>query len=117
MISKEKSAYCKAWYQKNKKDILARRAKKRDESLRYFQRRVRTHKNMLNALKAVPCLDCKQCFPAVSMDFDHVTSGKRYPLAQMNNHRAEAVQAELVCSNCHRVRTSNRAQPEERKAA
>ncbi len=78
-----------------------------------FQQRMRTHKAQLAALKAKPCRDCGNEFPSVCMEFDHVKPGKRYNLSQMSNHSRAAVleelaRCEVVCCNCHRVRSKAR---------
>lgn len=90
---------------------------RRKKQLKYFQGKVRDHKQFLNELKdSEPCSDCKERFPSVCMDFDHVETGKRYSLAQMSNHSRERIweelrRCELVCCNCHRVRTKKRRPP------
>lgn len=64
-----------------------------------------------------PCVDCGKYFPPVAMDFDHVRgktknisgmvhSGK-YDLADVLE---ELKLCELVCANCHRIRTHKRKQ-------
>lgn len=69
---------------------------------------------MINELKKVPCTDCGNSFPTVCMDFDHVNDDKIEDvctLAQRGNIKgalAEAAKCEIVCSNCHRIRTANR---------
>lgn len=68
----------------------------------------------INELKDVPCKDCGNRFPSVCMDFDHVNNDKIEDvcsLAQRGNIKAalaEAAKCEIVCSNCHRIRTANR---------
>lgn len=69
----------------------------------------------IDALKAGPCTDCGGRFPACAMDFDHL-SGKSFGISRakrryMSREKilAEVAKCELVCSNCHRVRTRDRA--------
>lgn len=77
----------------------------------------------VNALKIVsPCADCGNRFPSVCMDFDHLpefkkvadiavmTNGGGYSLAEI---KVEIAKCEIVCSNCHRIRTAGR--PKARK--
>lgn len=67
-------------------------------------------------LKDVPCADCGGRFPAVCMDFDHLDN-KVLGVSQMV-HRGYALEAilaeiakcEVVCANCHRVRTATRGE-------
>lgn len=72
---------------------------------------------LIEKLKAVPCTDCKGSFPAVVMDFDHLPGCKKlYKVADMARAKysekailTEAAKCEVVCANCHRIRTSTRA--------
>lgn len=67
-------------------------------------------------LKSKPCTDCGETFPVCCMDFDHVKPGtKVYNVGSMFAHhysrekiQAELDNCELVCSNCHRIRTRDR---------
>lgn len=65
--------------------------------------------------KRNPCVDCKGEFPEVCMDFDHVRGNKRMNLSQMMGMGyarkylvAEIAKCDLVCANCHRIRTKTR---------
>ena len=67
----------------------------------------------LNELKQAPCTDCKQTFNPVCMDFDHLDgSAKIKGITKMVNETyskeriiQEIEKCELVCANCHRLRT------------
>lgn len=64
----------------------------------------------LDSLKTGPCVDCGGNFPPCVMDFDHVRGEKVANVSQMIRWSRERVLAEvakcdLVCANCHRVRT------------
>ena len=70
---------------------------------------------LLNALKNVPCADCTNRFPPICMDFDHVRGKKCFSLAYGLSKRismarifAEIEKCEVVCANCHRIRTDKR---------
>lgn len=70
----------------------------------------------IDALKSVPCLDCGVQFAPEAMDFDHVIDEKVASISQLRSRAwavviAELAKCELVCANCHRVRTWNRKQP------
>lgn len=66
--------------------------------------------------KSLPCMDCGNTFPSECMDFDHVKPGKIERVSQLAwNGSMQAVldeiaKCELVCSNCHRIRTRQRKQ-------
>lgn len=66
-------------------------------------------------LKAHPCTDCGVSYPYYVMDFDHITDDKEINPSAMINHGwskerilKELEKCELVCSNCHRIRTHER---------
>lgn len=67
----------------------------------------------LAPFKAVPCADCGGRFPSVVMDFDHRDPTiKVDPVSRMVNRAlsweriaAEMAKCDVVCSNCHRIRT------------
>lgn len=68
---------------------------------------------LVEKLKTAPCTDCGQSFPSVCMDFDHVRGTKVKAIAQMVGQTwsverllEELKKCELVCSNCHRIRTN-----------
>lgn len=68
----------------------------------------------VNSLKDGPCADCGNCFPPEAMDFDHMPGEKKFRgVANMLSYAldrlmAEIEKCELVCSNCHRIRTKAR---------
>lgn len=73
------------------------------------------YREEIRNLKAVPCADCGERYPYFVMDFDHVNSDKLENVATLlhrNNivgARIEAEKCDVVCANCHRVRTHFRA--------
>ena len=67
-------------------------------------------------LKSGPCCDCGGVFEVCCMDFDHrVGTDKTYNIGSMFAHHysvdiitAELSKCDLVCANCHRIRTRDR---------
>lgn len=61
-----------------------------------------------------PCMDCGENFPYYVMDFDHVRGKKHANVMELISTLSkkkideEIAKCELVCSNCHRIRTHNR---------
>lgn len=62
--------------------------------------------------ETTPCKDCGGLFPACVMDFDHIRGEKKYNVGMMvaHGHAWESIleeinKCELVCSNCHRIRS------------
>jgi hypothetical protein len=67
-------------------------------------------------MKNRPCIDCGITYPSCVMDFDHVRGIKRFEIsnAVITGYTGEKLanelaKCELVCANCHRIRTYNRA--------
>lgn len=76
-------------------------------------RRRAQNTEVINAAKAVPCMDCGGRFPSVAMDFDHVRGTKVSNVSLLRAHAVETIREEIakcdvVCSNCHRIRTAKR---------
>jgi hypothetical protein len=76
----------------------------------------RQKERFVRDLKDYPCTDCGGRFPAVAMDFDHLpgcvklfTIGRNTCKHSLYNIMEEIKKCELVCANCHRVRTFDRA--------
>ena len=60
-----------------------------------------------------PCTDCKSLYPWYIMEFDHTSDDKVKKISQLSNQSMEIVlkeieKCDLVCVNCHRVRTYKR---------
>ena len=87
-----------------------RRSYEAAKSKRYYEARCK----LLIELKSKPCTDCHLTFPSYVMDFDHVRGEKLFGIAHgMHNHTLDRVLVEiakcdLVCANCHRIRTHTR---------
>ena len=78
-------------------------------------RRARQRRNarveLMISLKSTPCADCGGVFPTVCMDFDHrdpaekINSIAHWSLTDVVGLLAEIAKCDLVCANCHRIRT------------
>lgn len=71
-------------------------------------------KEELWSIKNRPCTDCKNSYHPVCLDFDHL-GDKTKNIADMlkegysiDRIKEEIEKCELVCANCHRLRTYNR---------
>ena len=94
--------YLKDHYNKNKSYYKAKARK-----------RAKICKNTLRELKSSPCTDCGQSYPPYVMDFDHVNGIKERNISSIADGstkmlREEIAKCELVCANCHRIRTFKR---------
>ena len=95
------------------------------------QRRLSNYKELrdwADGLKeGIPCKDCNKEFPPYVMDWDHVRGRKVKSVSDLcatganngseNVRKAimkEITKCELVCSNCHRIRTHERRGKERR---
>lgn len=85
-----------------------RKAQKRS----YMAKRYAHRRAFLDWLKNQPCRDCGHKFPPFVMDFDHRDpAGKRLELTKWTSRGSaeslfvELVKCDVVCANCHRVRT------------
>ena len=75
--------------------------------------REQARKQRLRDLKEkTPCMDCGVNYPSYVMDFDH-RENKEFDISL--SHRvsearleAEIAKCDIVCSNCHRIRTHDR---------
>jgi hypothetical protein len=116
-ISEEKRAYNKA-YQASPSGKAARKKYyegAKGQALRRRQQAAREESYLrIAALKAKGrCADCTGQFPPVCMDYDHRDpTEKTLCVSELisNNASWEVVEAEiakcdLVCANCHRIRT------------
>ena len=75
------------------------------------------HLEFIRSFKDKPCMDCGNRYPPICMDFDHipergpklfnvsVAAGK---LLLMKKLAAEIAKCDVVCANCHRLRTEKR---------
>jgi len=66
---------------------------------------------LINEAKDKPCMDCGIKYPSYVMDFDHrdrnskIASISDMKYFSTNRLIAEIAKCDVVCSNCHRIRT------------
>lgn len=84
------------------------------EYIREYRKRMQV---LVAEMKDVPCTDCGKKFPTYCMDFDHLpgeakvqTVSKMMGKVGMKKILAEIAKCDVVCSNCHRIRTYDRGQ-------
>jgi hypothetical protein len=91
------------------------RARRYKEEGRWLDegQKARALKKFMIEIKSKPCIDCGGTFPVCCMDFAHRDpKDKKYNLGSMFSHHygrelieKELEKCDLVCANCHRVRT------------
>lgn len=92
---------------------MARDKKKVAEGLRRIRARVRAQ---VDSLKARPCMDCGGTFDPFVMDFDHregevkeFAVSAAVPMGfRLDRILVEVAKCDVVCANCHRMRTKRR---------
>lgn len=90
----------------------------RDRKNRWNLERRRRARAFVDALKSVPCADCGGTFDPICMDFDHRPGEEKcFAIARsVDTHfnlrtgprpslLLEIQKCDIVCSNCHRIRT------------
>ena len=102
-------------HKRRKKRKVASKSNDRRRSTFSPERRECT--TLVARLKANPCTDCGVQFDSAAMDFDHLPQFKKVAgvsrlaaQGKMRELQIELKKCELVCANCHRVRTKNRGQ-------
>jgi len=101
---KQKAAQA-AWYQKNK-ELTRERTNSNREKKKDIVRQIK---------ESSPCVDCKIYYPYYVMHFDHLDSSQK--IANVNTILQtkalqtaldEIAKCDIVCANCHSVRTWKR---------
>ena len=64
--------------------------------------------------ESVGCIDCKEKYPYYMLDLDHIRD-KDFGINRFKSYtnslervKEEMAKCEVVCANCHRIRTQNR---------
>jgi predicted HNH restriction endonuclease len=117
----------KQWYAENREHARARQKKYAREHpevgqrahAKYEAKKTKVRDWLIKTYGGVPCMDCDGVFAWCAMDFDHRPGEvKEFGIGWISNLKAspetlaraqkEIAICDLVCSNCHRVRTQNR---------
>ncbi len=94
------------WYLKNKKVQCERSARTRNKNKKLT-------KEYIKKLKTeTPCADCGKFYPSYVMDFDHKYN-KKFLISRsvssgihtLDKIKEEISKCDIVCANCHRIRT------------
>ena len=102
-----KASYQRQWYERNRARHIA--------NVAVIKKKLRAeHRRIVVAAKSRPCADCGFRYPPHVMDFDHVRGTKRWEIGRAKGAvttaalREEIAKCDVVCANCHRVRTHQR---------
>lgn len=103
--------------QRGCRECKAEQYKRNSGKYKEGSKRARERRNQkLAEIKSKPCTDCKVSYPPYVMHFDHIGSDKVANIAYLMDHASwevillEIAKCELVCANCHAVRTHERYQ-------
>jgi ribosomal protein S20 len=102
----DKQKQAQAQHYLNNKEKYQARNKNYRERVRNYVREIK---------ESFPCQDCNTLYPYYVMEFDHLHS-KEKSVAWLTSHGTmdqvikEIEKCELICSNCHKVRTWKRMQ-------
>lgn len=105
----DQAASARRYYEKNRSKVVERARQGNKEHKAKLRATIERH-------KAQPCADCRVPYPPCVMDFDHVHGQKLFNIANALSGRwtsveeleAEIAKCEVVCANCHRLRTHRR---------
>jgi len=107
----EARKYRADWYLRHRAEEIA-------AAYRNKRRTIRRNQELTEEIRrSTPCSDCGVSYPPYVMDFDHIRGTKVDDVMQLVNQgaswvkiSAEIAKCEVVCSNCHRIRTYQRRQ-------
>lgn len=101
-------AYRRQWYADNRESSLAY-AKRSTDAIAN-----RNQAFVLEYLQEHPCIDCGYSDPR-ALEFDHIRGVKKADVSKMagtsfslKKIQDEIAKCEVVCANCHRIRTGDR---------
>lgn len=101
------ASYCKSCHNEYQKKYYKTHPQSIDQAAKKRRASIR---QLIIDKKNVPCMDCKVSYPSYVMDFDHVRGNKQFNLstaAEKSKQRVteEMAKCDIICANCHRIRT------------
>lgn len=104
-------------YTREERSLLNKQTYRRDYVRRraYARAHSREMRKYIQELRTKPCYDCGLTYPWYVMEHDHVRGKRHRCVSGMSAQTKRVIDAEvalcdLVCANCHRVRTHLRGQ-------
>lgn len=111
------NSYCHECNRQYKREYYHRHPEKKSRWYAVSKSRKDALRNFITSAKSRPCKDCGREYPYYVMDFDHIPGrgDKAFKLSifrgrSLVNIEREIAKCDVVCSNCHRIRTHNRKQ-------
>lgn len=105
--------WCKSCRKEYDREYHARNRARRQAQVKERRRRLHEWNNQIKS--ATPCADCGRSFHPVAMAWDHLPGSEK--VTEVSNlvragktlqARKEIAKCELVCANCHAVRSYQR---------
>ena len=100
-------------------ELKEQQAKLRSERAQLRRKTVQEKRVFIQGLKSQPCKDCSNSYPSYVMHFDHLPENgqKRFQISKGHEKSWDALKleiskCELVCANCHAIRTYQRNNPQ-----
>lgn len=88
-----------------------------DKQVQFHRNKRIEMRELIARCKDVPCSDCGVKYPDYVMQFDHVSGTKLFDIGRataatksLSKLKAEIDKCEVVCANCHAIRTHTRGQ-------
>lgn len=101
----DRKAASKRHYEANKSRYLERNKRYREQINQWIR----------ELKENTPCVDCHRSYPYYVMDFDHLDASAKLNIVSFLSStgrigalKQEIEKCELVCANCHRMRTFKR---------
>lgn len=108
-----KAPSCKMCRRSSEREYYQNNSSRREAMERRKQKCIKEYwEFIVEHLSSNHCVDCGESNP-IKLEFDHLES-KENNISSMRTHsiksvREEVAKCEVVCANCHRVRTAKRA--------
>lgn len=115
--------WCRACHCAYQREYYERR---KDYYAKLQNERIGRNRRGIREAKKVPCADCSRKFPYYVMDFDHrpgevkcfnLANAAGSPRLSWEKIEAEIKKCDVVCANCHRIRTHQRKKAKRASAA
>jgi hypothetical protein len=104
-------SYCKTCVNIYYKNYYTNNPEEKKRIIRNVKKKRVKMRLEIQKAKSVPCADCQVSYPYYVMDFDHVRGTKKFDVGTATSTKTmkalseEIAKCEVVCANCHRMRT------------
>lgn len=108
----KKSSYCKKCKQEYESDYYRNNKSRKKQIRKQAEKSRHKHDLIILEYKKYGCVDCGEKNPIV-LDFDHISNDKIENISRLRGGSLQKLleeigKCEVVCANCHRIRTHTR---------